>query len=455
MAFETLNHRAKPAADATRSSEPDHSNGRYRRHDRYWLPLNQPQALRFYVNDLFVSHSRREMLRSAIARAAPWMDGAPLLDDRPHGGDRRAGKPCPQGGTTDLSGPPLLQALRLEDLACLLEEQLPRAGLVFSGPLALLMLEGGPDSARQQMVLFLFGQAVPVPCAVAKVTWQASQRVVLKHEFEALAGLHGKLGHELRSTIPRPLAFVEASGLTVLLETFAPGRSIYFEMRNRWCPRRRAFDHFRLAREWLTEFQNATLVREECLDESVIREHVMTPLETFERQCDPSAHEREMIEYVVGMARKLRDERLPLVARHGDFWARNLMMTERTAGVVDWEHFGGQSVPFEDVFMFATSYGLSYPWKLGSWADPVAAFRATYLERSWLSRLVRAYLLAYCRAMKISPEMLEVFFVVFLAGQAIGECRESEPRSPGSATIGTWRRLIREYAEQGGGVYFG
>jgi len=224
-------------------------------------------------------------------------------------------------------------------------------------------------------------------------------------------------------------------------------------MRNSMVPRYGAADHFRRALDWLVRFQQATSVAADTMTDDVTEEYVISPLQEFQRSSDPSLQENRMIEYTMRLASKRRSQRLPLVARQGDFWPRNLIMNGGTLGVVDWERFQPRSAPFSDLFMFPTSYGLSYPWRLGCWAEPQAAFYATYLGRNWLTRLVREYLLSYCKAMNVSPTLLEVFFPVFLVEQAQVE-EKANAGKPGGAR-GIWRQLIRTYAEQGGSVCFG
>src|SRR5215207_5859271 len=45
---------------------------RYGWHDRYRIPLDHPSALPFYLENLIVPHSRREMLWVTIARSSAW-----------------------------------------------------------------------------------------------------------------------------------------------------------------------------------------------------------------------------------------------------------------------------------------------------------------------------------------------------------------------------------------------
>ena len=401
---------------------------RYGQHDRYRIPLDCPPALQFYTSHLFVPHSRRELLWSYVARTF-----------------RRVRRPFQVADSVQGNGFPG----GTEEVTNLLREPLKQAGLESSESIHFLSLEDYQSSARGQRVLFLFNGASPVPYAIAKVTRESSQRLALEQEFNALEALQEKLSQEFRLTVPKPLTLLaQGGGPTVLLESFIADRSLYVEMRNSLRPRQRVRDHLRQAREWLAEFQRATRKEEGRFEETVIRTHVKDPLERFRQHGELSVHEEQLMRHTIQMAEKLQGESLFLTARQGDFWPRNFILNGDTVGVVDWEHFRGESDPFSDLFMFATSYGLSYPWKLGRWADPVTAFRATWLERTWLARLIEKYLLAHCTTLRISPQFLEIFFPVFLAERALKE-RESNKANK------IWRNLFREYAQGGGSVCFG
>jgi hypothetical protein len=282
-----------------------------------------------------------------------------------------------------------------------------------------------------------------------------------------MRSLRERLGPELAATVPEPLALFDDRGMSVFAESYLGGRSMYFEMRNGWFPRRRVREHFRLARRWVVEFQKATAAGEARLGDEALGEFVTRPLREYRRLCARSQAEREWAARATKLARELKDERVPLVGRQGDFWARNLLVKGDSLGVVDWERFGERSTPFYDLFLFAASYGLSYPWRLGRWAEPSVAFRATFREGGWLSHVVRQYLRAYCDSAGVSPKLLELFFYVFMAERALDEgrraARDDADGAPTKAPdkkkgkgldAGTWRRLARECAGWEGPPHF-
>ncbi|HEV2863852.1 MAG TPA: hypothetical protein VGX48_22845 [Pyrinomonadaceae bacterium] len=422
---------------------------RYGWHDRFKIPLDHPSALRFYLDNLFVPHSRREMLWAAVARASARAGRAALPLLGVAAADRLKGKgAAPAGG----------QGAATDALVESLGARLKEAGLAPVGAASAITLDDYRHSEREKMVVFLFGRGERAPSVVAKVSGSAEHAAALAREHEALRALHARLGEELRATLPAPLATVEEGGLKAFAEGYVPGRSMYFEMRNAWLPRRRADLHFRLARRWLERFQKETTSDESALGAGRIREVIARPLKEYQRACSPSNDEKRFVAEVLRKAHALRGERVPVVARQGDFWARNLMVKGDALAVLDWENYAEAADPFSDLFLFTTSYGLSYPWRVGRWAEPAVAFRATYLRGGWMSRLVRRHLFGYCASMGLSRKLLEVFFPAFLAGRALEERargRQTGSRKHSAGGGGTWETLFREYARTGGGACFG
>lgn len=443
--------------------------GPYGRHDRYWIPLRHRGALNFYFRNLFVAHSRLELALGSLARIS---SPASLLDcSQSDLFVQRLLGPQPDPANDGAERP--ADWADFDHLVGSLETTLLEKGVALRSPLEVLALEDYQETGRCQTVLFLFEGEAPVPCAIAKTTQDTAHRSVLEQELSALDALHSTLEEGLRATIPKPLALLRLHNLTVLVETPMPGRSFYFQMRNTWRPSRYVHDHFERARRWLVQFQQATQRGEKNFDQSALEQDVAAPLERFLELCDPCTHERRMIADTLALARKLIGERIPLVACQGDFWARNLIDDNGTAlGVVDWERFRPAGLPFSDLFMFATSYALSYAWKLGFWSNPAAAFCAAFMSRSSLSYFVRGYLARYGDETHLTAQMLEVFFTVFLAQRSLEEVQPSlgedlskseteiERSSPAALqkTVPTrrlWRSLFLEYAQNGGSACFG
>jgi hypothetical protein len=349
---------------------------------------------------------------------------------------------------------------------------LREAGVISASVPSIIALDDYGHSERGKTILFIFEQGAKQPRRVAKLSSSPQHVATLGREQETLRLLRERLGREFSRTLPEPLAAVRVGDQTAFVETCMPGRSMYVEARSSLLPRRHAERHFTLARDWLVRFHRATRIRETALGDRDAAELWVQPLQEFQRVCSPGAAERKCITEILTRGRALHGERLPLAGSHGDFWARNLILDGASIGVLDWEHYSERGEPFSDLFLFITSYGLSYPWTLGRWADPGDAFCATYTGGGWLPRLVRKELLRYCSEIGVFPKLLEILFPAFLAARAVRECTSalkgrsegsSEHQAPSSALAAgeplekrqVWRRLFEEYACFEGKVCFG
>lgn len=296
---------------------------------------------------------------------------------------------------------------------------LRNAGIEPSGILSLLLLIDHQKMSRNQSVAFVFDDSRGVPLAVAKFSADQQAYSALKQQNDTLKRLEQMLDTDKEVRIPRPLAFFESPPWTVSLESYFPGCTAYFEMRNSWNPLRDAPKHFHLALKWLICFQRAVGLKKIHLTSEAMFAHVIRPLEEIATQGSPSAAELRLIERTKILAKEFLGATLLLVAGHGDFWAGNLINHSNFVSMIDWENFEPEALPFEDLFFFSTTYGLNFPWKLGRWAAPQTAFQATYLQATEIADLVRSFLLDYCRAMSLEAQLIEIFFPVFLAKKAM------------------------------------
>jgi hypothetical protein len=243
-------------------------------------------------------------------------------------------------------------------------ERLPAAGR----PLGWILVEDYEMERRERLVLFLFIAGAASPAAVLKLRRAGGPGRPLAHEHEALRFLAGRLPAELRPTVPRPLAFEVFAGLEALLATALPGVSAYIEMQGLLAPGRAVERHFEAAARWLGRFHRA----------------------------------------------------LP-GASHGDFWARNLLLTRvNGAAVVDWEHFAEQAPAGSDLGHFPLTYALNYPWRRWRRLPPEKAFRRGFVEENRVSRAVARYFETYAAAAGLAAGAPRRLFHEHLEARAAG-----------------------------------
>lgn len=435
---------------STAPNSPDE----YAYHDRFRIPLTHPAALDFYLNELLVPHSRKEMIWAAAARAPAFAGRAAL----PALGLRY---------TQEGSGRAPADDADIRRICALLRD----TGVMPDAEPSFISLADYGHSERGKVVVFVLDPRADKPRLVIKMSSQAEHVVALEREHATLCSLRERLGEGLLDTLPLPLTVVREGQETAFVQAYMPGRSMYLELRNSFAPRALVERHFRLARDWLIAFQQATRAGETRLGEFPSESGMAGLFADYRRIASPSAPEEEYIGRICRKARELENEPLPVVASQGDFWARNLILQGSRLGVIDWESYGERASPFADLFLFTTSYGLSYPWQLGRWAEPSAAFRSTYASNGWMARIVSRHLREFCARSRISSKLLEVCFAAFAAQRAIEEKTQHVSSShihekQGARVTGAaqndvstkgqmWRRLFQECALMAGNACFG
>ncbi|MFM5953755.1 MAG: phosphotransferase [Novosphingobium sp.] len=366
------------------------------RHDRFSIPLAPAGPLRFYRDYLMVPHSRGELLRSKLARAVP--------------GERS------WTGETEFP-------------VVLLSDALQREGLT-EGPIEAITLGDYAHSARGKGIAFLFEGAATRPRIIAKISRDPAHARQLDHELQVLGDLHGRLADDLRAAIPAPIARITAGSIGVCCQAALGGRAMYVETRTSLAPARLIDRHFALAGDWLARFQLASPNGAVPLGQS----GAIAALKQLRGSALPlSAGARGYIADLLRQTEAMAGLPLPLAACHGDFWARNLLVDGPQLGVIDWDGYRASSLVFEDLFHFVVSYGQGFAWNLGRWAEPVAAFRATFARSGPMEYAVKTALRTHSSRHSVPPEALGVLFPAFLAERALtrGEF---------------WPRLFEEFA---------
>lgn len=375
------------------------------RHDRFSIPLEPAGPLRFYRDCLMVPHSRGELLRSKLARTVP--------------GER---------SWTGETGFPL----------ALLGDALHRDGLA-EGPIEAITLGDYAHSARGKVIAFLFEGAATRPRIIAKISRDPAHARRLDQELQALGDLRTRLEDDLRAAIPAPIARVTAGPINVYCQAALGGRAMYVETRGSLAPARLIDRHFALAGDWLARFQLATLNGSVTLGES----GAIDALKQLQGSALPlSAGTRGYIADLLRQADAMAGLSLRLAACHGDFWARNLLVDGSQLGVIDWDGYRASALTFEDLFHFVISYGQGFAWNLGRWADPVAAFRATFARSGPMEHAINTALRTHSSRHSVPPEALGVLFPAFLAKRALARGE-------------SWSRLFEEFAGMDRCVCFG
>ncbi len=410
---------------------------------RTWVPLDDPDVARYFSHSLFVPHGVRQRwtwaaegwLGSAAERLTRTASLTAILHAAPTGSG--------VGETIQLApGMPGLEVRRLAAEASVLYALLDDLGGALPGgseraPRWLLVQDYG-QGERLLCMLFTDGEQ---PSAILKIR-PATEPSSLRHEWQSLERLCRSLPAALAGTLPQPLAFGSRDRFEGLLLSGLAGRPAYVAAQASWRPLAAAAAHCSAAAAWLAAFHQATPAPG-------------PPVR-------PLAALRERVEEAVAGGDRAWLGRLaaldeapppPSAAVHGDFWARNLLMRPAPSlpAVVDWEAAAAAGSCTSDLFHFAVTYALGFPW--GRWRRlaPRLALRKGLLEDNGLSRALRGYLDEYCRRTALDRRRLADWFAIFLLERVAA----AAVAAPDPTALEPWLGFLEEFTWTDRSVFSG
>lgn len=228
-------------------------------------------------------------------------------------------------------------------------------------------------SDRGRTMAFMHGLVVK--------TQRAGGTPSLRTEAEAIEQMRAFLPPDLKKTLPRVALYHSSAVGELLAMTLLPGRSAYIDMQGSLVPWRYVDAHLETAAKWLAAFHLATRTSDTSLVDGV---------------------------------------EVPHSAMHGDFWPRNVLLSDDgQVGVVDWEHFVPSASPLNDLLHYAKTYGINYPWKrYDRYEDDEKALHRTFRENNRVSRAVRRYFQKYCAITGLPMKTVEAALKAALPASA-------------------------------------
>ncbi|MFI5065874.1 MAG: aminoglycoside phosphotransferase family protein [Streptosporangiales bacterium] len=302
----------------------------------------------------------------------------------------------------------------------------------------------GVDYSPAAKVTLLLLGTDGLPGLVAKLARRPETEPVLVAEHRALQALWSARPPSITAELPRPLALERVAGRLVLLSTAVPGTPLsrhYYSPGHVRHPERVDRD-LAVAGSWLARLQKETCSGTVTLGPDAFEEWIRPTFRRYQAEVGWSVWESDLLDHLSDQCARLGGTRVPLVAVHGDYAPGNILLDRgRISGVVDWELGRGAGLPFSDVFKFPASYG-SYldracPPARGSlpghpgwaqarerwggvpgWTNGTGILYA-FFGSGWFPDLVRSFLSAHLARLEAPPATAPLFFLVFLAEQAL------------------------------------
>ena len=270
-------------------------------------------------------------------------------------------------------------------------------------------------SGRRCSILAGFSRESAGPRWIAKSSGDAIGIASVRKEYEALAYLASwaePLG------IPRIIDWEDTGGEVCLIVTGAAGSAAATPLRvDRRSP---VPGYFNRAAEWLARFQQLVPAR------TSVSLATLSRAVADELQTQPGYG--ALLDGILGMLRNpgaAGDHAAPPI--HGDFWATNVLLSDRQINVIDWDYFG-PGFPFEDLFSFVIYQQYVMP-------NRYCTLPESYLHCIFSDSPVCQFVKRHFATL-FSPDQARLYFYGFL-GRRI--CRETTAAEQ-------WRTLLERLA---------
>jgi hypothetical protein len=393
---------------------------KFQQHGRFRIPVGNPAARDYYLNDLFVPGSRTQSILTPLVRRFD------TVADRFLGKNKSESLP----GRT---------ASEWNEIAEGINDSVNCVRTTADRDTSFLILTDYAHSDRGQLVVFVFCGAATKPVAVAKVRRTDTDGARLRREFDTIKRV--RANEALQSSLPDPIALFETGKDTVFLESAAPGRSLHFLLRSNRPSEDEISKHFQLTFDWLAGFHRATFSKHVSIGEIADTYFASTT-------ADIGTEESAVVEKLRPIMFDLRNEQLPMAAVQGDFWTRNVLLSEdERISVIDWEAFESEGLPLDDALMFTVSYALSFQWQFGKWEDPAEAFLRMFFSKDAPGSIAMRHLDDFCTRVGIDAHLLRVLVPLFLLRRVACVVRAGGDSGKNSEEVNRWRSLLRTYTQ--------
>ena len=243
------------------------------------------------------------------------------------------------------------------------------------------------------------------PTMVAKAARTEAGKAVFEIEYDNLQQLHAMGMNREGPTTPEPLGRWTEGETLITLQSALRGTLMKNVPGNRLFAPDRIEANLDRVFDWWDRLQERFDPRRLRLSDEVYESEVLSEVRRFRRRYRLETDEEEFLERRFFNERPLAGVELPLMVRHGDFCAANMVMQEHGIGVIDWEFPLAHRTPLFDLFFFFSS--MRFPFTgVGGEAAHSDSFVEVYWGKSYFTAAMRDRLIQCCRVFDIPTETL-------------------------------------------------
>jgi hypothetical protein len=378
-----------------------------------YLPLDAPQAIAWYAENVVLQRTLRRRLSAArLHLAARTGSGlrAPLARD--------------YAITAVCGASPAVPSL-------LGHPDLRRRG--FSSGTRVMVLTGGePREVYRRVALLPFRPAASEPELVLKLWRTPDKNPDAQNEQATLAAIQSSLADS--RLIPPPLGLLPWGTLQAGAEGFCRGRSLASSS-SRWgrSGRRKARD-LEVAISGLADLYASMRVRCEPWSAREASERLERPIRRYEQELPTGADERRLFARVLDRSRELIGSPMPIVWSHPDLGPSNVLIRADGVSVIDWAK-AAPGLPMQDVLYFAQISSLDVSRARGEVAR-LDVMRRLFLEPECdrLALGVRRGIERCLQALELDRRFLPMLLVLLWVNRSLGRVDRQRAVGRGEGT---------------------
>jgi glycosyltransferase involved in cell wall biosynthesis len=310
-----------------------------------FLPLYEPAALRWFLDDVYVTSTRWQVLGERVVRMLTRRSRHRLAQFAPYHATI-ATVPPRTGLTVAERAGGVIPAIRL-------------------GSTAMLTDSGN----RAVLLCFPRGGAATAVIKVPKLPTFTNRTITEQH---VTAAIRKAMGRDCEA-IPRPLGTIDvAPGVTAGVEAAASGTSMKrtsARWRATWAAQSA---DLAAATDWITRLHRDHQIAGGAWDIARRAEVLDQQLDRFAERFGLTAEDRNLFDLTRHAGDSLLGGNFPVVWQHRDYSISNLLRLVDTVHVLDWEG-GRPGIPLADLLRFVTS-----------WHEAVRSLRTTEQRRGGL-----------------------------------------------------------------------
>jgi aminoglycoside phosphotransferase (APT) family kinase protein len=293
-----------------------------------------------------------------------------------------------------------------------------------------LLITGGSDDIHR-MILLPFATHARQPLAVLKMARLPEFNRDTLSEQALLARMRSTLAPAMAHSIPRPAGLFRYGEALVGIESCRPGRSLS-TLVGRWgMPLSSKIEQLERVTSWLIRFHNQAQVGRQPWGAAEIERWVTQPLAAYTRLMGTTPAETRLFDRLRTQADLLIGASLPIVWQHHNFGEWNILYTDRTINVIDWEH-ARAGVPLYDLLHFVLQWSYSV-CRRASEIEQLDGFRELFCDQTIADPVVQAARRAidrYMDLLDIDKRFLALLLIFAWIEKAIAYAeaqREYEP----------------------------